>query len=113
MGWVIENQCSSREIEVIARVGDFTNNTVAGLRERDPLAGDGVADVVVVVSHIIGSRRAEEEAMARVEDGCVGMGGQEAEGVIGAGALASCCWEVMISDGFFACGETNASDEES
>ncbi|XXG70427.1 hypothetical protein AAC387_Pa06g3193 [Persea americana] len=62
---------------------------------------DGVAEVAVVV--VVDERRAEEETVTRIEDGCVGgIGGQEAKGVISAAVLIISYGE--ITDGFIADG---------
>ena len=96
--------------------------------DREPLAGDGVAEIVVVVVVVLDvvvvvvvldERRAKEEAVARIEDGCVGMGRQEAEGVISAAVLNIIIisyWEItdgFIADGFGVSAKIYESDEES
>lgn len=64
--------------------------------DREPLAGDGVAEKVFVLSAVGGRRGEEDEAITRIDDAFGGMGGQEAEGRICVGLIIIISyWEVM------------------
>lgn len=96
MGGIIKNQCN---IHIHLRVSLMPTSAMRRVCDREPLAGDGVAEIVVVVAVVlivvlnvvlnvvaVDERRAKEETVEGIEDGCVGMGRQEAEGVISAGS---------------------------